>query len=227
LRSSMYGFTILPGSGLLTIDDGSQMVIAEDPAMQPQIWEAQATLEFGNIGASSCTPPQVIQLPGALANDLVVPGWPGAIPIGVFGQMQVSSVNQVSVSLCNLSGTSQSLGPLLFQAAVLRQFSYYTPLSSGAVTARREPRQRPLRVDTRSGTEGAVEGINYCYIEPTGARENCATVMLPNCQAACGVTLQVPEGYSLKYRFNRSGALKQNAQSNWVVVRPGAQEMQQ
>jgi len=226
MRSPMSTLMILPGSGVLTIDSGSRMIIAVDPATQPQIWQAQATLNFGTIANSTCAPSQVIPLAGTLPNDPVIPGWPGSLPMGVIGQMQTTSLNQVSVTLCNFTGVDQSPGPLLFQAAVLRQFSYVTlPPSEGSQQGLAAP-TRKLSIDATAGSDGPVEGIEYCYTESGEIRESCADVKLPHCQPGCTVTLQVPEGHSLKYNLYRAGGARRTSKSNWLVVSAGSDEIQ-
>ena len=207
---------ILPGSGLLTVQYGATILIAADPNTQPQIWQTQATLDFGTIHTSSCTPAQIVPLAGALPGEPIVPGWPGTLPTGVLGQMKVSGFNQVSVNLCNLSGADQSPGALIYQAAVLRQFSYL-PLTSTRDQGLHLEDTRPLTIQVPTGPDEAAEGVDYCYVR-NNMPEACSDVQLRSCTSGCKITLQVPSGSSLKYRIRRASRTRGRTHSGWFVA---------
>jgi len=97
-------------------------LISVDPFALPQTWSAQATLAFGSIPNASCAPNLTIGLLGALPGDGILAGWPASLPPGLLGQMSVAQPNFVSVTICNLTGTSTMLPALTYTATIVLSF---------------------------------------------------------------------------------------------------------
>lgn len=82
------------------------------------IISGSAALDFGSIADGTCAD-LTFSLLNAVAGRPVMPGWPQALPAGLFGIMAVSAQDTIRVRLCNLSGAAIDPPVLTYQAGVL------------------------------------------------------------------------------------------------------------
>jgi hypothetical protein len=113
---------MIPGQGLMTVDNGSTTTVAVDAAVVPTYLAGSATLDFPAVFNGACTADMSIPVSGAAPGESVAPGWPSTLPKGLFGMMFVGEANVVSVRLCNLSGMPLDAPPSVFTATILRSF---------------------------------------------------------------------------------------------------------
>jgi hypothetical protein len=109
------------GMGIISLDTGTQTVVAVDSASVPTYLTANAVLDFGSIPTGTCAD-SLFTLPGASAGDSVAPGWPAGLESGLIGIMRISASNTVSVRVCNFSGASVDPAAATFRATVVRSF---------------------------------------------------------------------------------------------------------
>ena len=121
-RAWLSSKTVIPGTGLATVESGGRTMVSVDSALVPAYLSAATTLNFPPIAPGSCSTDQTIALPGALAGDSVAAGWPGALEAGLVGMMRVSAADLVSARLCNLSGATLDPAAGTFRATVVRSF---------------------------------------------------------------------------------------------------------
>jgi hypothetical protein len=109
------------GTGIVALDTGTQTVVAVDSATVPTYLTAVAVIDFTSIAAGACAE-STVSLPGALAGDSVVPGWPAGMESSLIGTMRISTSNTVAVRVCNLSGSTVDPAAATFRATVVRSF---------------------------------------------------------------------------------------------------------
>ena len=109
------------GAGIVTLDTGSQSIVAVDSATVPTYLASAVVLDFASIGPGACAE-TTLSLPGASPGDSVVPGWPAGLESGLMGVMRVSASSVVAVRVCNLSGTTVDPAAATFRATVVRSF---------------------------------------------------------------------------------------------------------
>ncbi len=109
------------GAGILTLDLGTQTVVAVDSATVPSYLASTAVLDFASLTPGGCGE-LTFGLPGAAAGDSVAPGWPAAMETGLIGTMRVSAAGTVAVRVCNLSGTTTDPAAATYRATVVRSF---------------------------------------------------------------------------------------------------------
>jgi hypothetical protein len=109
------------GAGIVSLDTGTQTVVAVDSAVVPTYLTGAAVLDFASIMPGACTD-STLSLPGASAGDSVAPGWPAGFENGLIGMMRISANNTVSVRVCNFSGASVDPAAAMFRATVVRSF---------------------------------------------------------------------------------------------------------
>jgi hypothetical protein len=212
LRTSLSAYNIGAGTGVETIDTGEELVISVDPFALPQTWSAQATLAFGSIPNASCAPNLTISLLGALPGDGIIAGWPASLPPGLLGQMSVSQPNFVSVTICNLSGTSTMLRALTYTATILLSFDAAVPAEAPSKLS-----QITIPIDDRTIMATSVDVCSESRRLRTpqlrslerdqpalgNDRATCRRITLPVCKSWCTVQLQVPQEGSTTYHINR------------------------
>lgn len=120
-RAFLSGRNISSGTGILTVDTGTQTLVAVDSATVPSYLAASNVVNFPSIAASACGE-MTMALAGAAAGDSVAPGWPANLENGLIGNMRVSANNTVTVRVCNLSGTAVDPAAATFRATVVRSF---------------------------------------------------------------------------------------------------------
>ena len=212
LRTSLSAYNIGAGTGIETIDTGEELLISVDPFALPQTWSAQATLAFGSIPNASCAPNLTISLLGALPGDGIIAGWPANLPPGLLGQMSVSQPNFVSVTICNLTGTSTMLPALTYTVTILLSFD-------AAVRAEAPSKlsQITIPIDDRTNMATSVDvcsesrrlrtpqlrSLERDQLALGNDRANCRRITLPVCKSWCTVHLQVPQEGSTTYHINR------------------------
>jgi hypothetical protein len=109
------------GAGIVTLDTGSQSIVAVDAATVPTYLTSSAVLDFGSIVPAGCGE-FTFPLAGATPGDSVAPGWPAAMEAGLLGTMRVSASGVVAVRVCNLSGTTVDPAAATFRATIVRSF---------------------------------------------------------------------------------------------------------
>ena len=75
------------GAGIVTLDTGSQSIVAVDSATVPTYLAGSAVLDFGSIVPAGCGE-FTFPLAGASPGDSVAPGWPAAMETGLLGTMR-------------------------------------------------------------------------------------------------------------------------------------------
>jgi hypothetical protein len=113
--------TLVAGSGIGLKWSKGMYIVSSTAATH--VWSTLSTISFGVIPNLGCSTNGSLNLPGAFPNEPVVAGWPPALPLGVIGQMAVSAQNTVSITMCNFSGAALFIGPLTYEASVLRDFT--------------------------------------------------------------------------------------------------------
>jgi hypothetical protein len=121
-RALLSGKILSAGTGIVTVDAGSNTNISVDSAAVPMYLTASAALSFGAIAAGACAADRTFPLPGAAAGNSVAPGWPGGLEAGLIGNMRVSAANTIAVRLCNLSGGSVSPASATYTGTIVRSF---------------------------------------------------------------------------------------------------------
>jgi hypothetical protein len=109
------------GTGIVSLDSGTQTVVAVDSASVPTYLTAAAVLDFASLPPGTCGD-SMFSLPGASAGDSVAAGWPAGLESGLIGIMRISASNTVSVRVCNLSGAALDPAAATFRATVVRSF---------------------------------------------------------------------------------------------------------
>jgi hypothetical protein len=109
------------GTGIVSLDTGTQTVVAVDSATVPTYLTVAAVLDFTSIPAGACAD-STISMPGASAGDSVAPGWPAGLESGLIGMMRISASSTVEVRVCNLSGSTVDPAAATFRATVVRSF---------------------------------------------------------------------------------------------------------
>ncbi len=121
-RALLSGKILSAGTGIVTVDTGSNTNISVDSAAVPTYLTASAALSFGTIAAGACVADLTFSLPGAAAGNSVAPGWPGGLEPGLIGIMRVSAANTIAVRLCNLSGGAVSPASATYTGTIVRSF---------------------------------------------------------------------------------------------------------
>jgi hypothetical protein len=121
-RAWLSGKILSAGTGIVTVDTGSNTNISVDAAAVPTYLTASAALNFGAIAAGACAADLTFPLPGAAAGNPVAPGWPGGLEAGLIGNMRVSAANTIAVRLCNLSGGAVSPASATYTGTIVRSF---------------------------------------------------------------------------------------------------------
>ena len=215
LRTSLSAYNIGAGTGIETIDTGEELLISVDPFALPQTWSAQATLAFGSIPNASCAPNLTIGLLGALPGDGILAGWPASLPPGLLGQMSVAQPNFVSVTICNLTGTSTMLPALTYTATIVLSFD--TAVSGEALS---KLSQITIPIDDRTIMATSVDvcsesrrlraprlrSLETDQLALGNDRANCRRITLPVCKSWCTVHLHVPQEANTTYHINRLAA---------------------
>ncbi|MFB3778602.1 MAG: hypothetical protein ACE141_13370 [Bryobacteraceae bacterium] len=113
------GDTVIPGVGI-TVSGASPKQVSVDTAVVPTFLTGTAILDFPAIEAASC---QEMSLPlvGAAIGDAVAAGWP-PLSSGLIGMAQVTTVNEVSLRLCNLSAIEVDPPNTTYRATIVRGF---------------------------------------------------------------------------------------------------------
>jgi hypothetical protein len=112
---------VAAGAGIVSLDTGTQTVVAVDSATVPTYLAGVSVLDLASIGPGACTE-STMSLPGAAAGDALAPGWPAGMESGLIGTMRVSALNTVAVRVCNFSGTTVDPVAATFRAVVVRSF---------------------------------------------------------------------------------------------------------
>ena len=112
---------LISGAGIISLDTGTQTVVAVDSAVVPTYLTTAAVLDFANILPGTCAD-STLTMPGVSAGDSVAPGWPPGFESGLMGMMRISASNTVSVRVCNFSGASVDPAAAIFRATVVRSF---------------------------------------------------------------------------------------------------------
>jgi hypothetical protein len=113
------GDTVAPGVGI-SISGDSPKQVAVDTAAVPTFLSASEAVDFPSIAPNNCQESS-ITLAGAAIGDTVAAGWP-TLASGLLGMMQVTTVNAVSIRLCNLSGVAVDPPNDVFRATIVRSF---------------------------------------------------------------------------------------------------------
>ena len=122
LRASLATTVLNAGQGMVIVDSGGLSTIAVDTAIVPTYLTGSATLSFPAISNGACSDDSNIPVFGASPSDTVTPGWPGTLQRGLFGIMVATSIDTVSVRLCNLSGMTIYPATAVYKAMVIRSF---------------------------------------------------------------------------------------------------------
>jgi hypothetical protein len=109
------------GTGIVTVDTGTQTVVAVDSATVPTYLTISAVVDFPSISAGVCAD-STLSMPGAAAGESVAPGWPAGFESGLIGMMRINASNTVAVRVCNLSGATLDPAAAMFRATVVRSF---------------------------------------------------------------------------------------------------------
>ena len=109
------------GAGIVSLDTGTQTVVAVDSATVPTYLTAAGVLDFTSIPPGACAD-STLGMPGASTGDSVAPGWPAGFEGGLIGIMRISTSNTVAVRVCNLSGATVDPAAAIFRATVVRSF---------------------------------------------------------------------------------------------------------
>jgi hypothetical protein len=120
-RAFLSTTTLTNGTGIIL---PGPTTIAVDTGVIPTYLMTSATLTYGSsLANGTCATDQTLTVTGANPGDAVAPGWP-ALPAGVLGIMFVSSTNNVSVRLCNFSGSTVSAANLTasYRATIVRNY---------------------------------------------------------------------------------------------------------
>jgi hypothetical protein len=112
---------IVAGAGMVTLDTGTQTVVAVDSGTVPTYLASTAVVDFPAIGPGSCNE-STFGLTAAAAGDSVAPGWPAGMESGLIGTMRVSAAGTIAVRVCNLSGTTVDPAVATYRATVVRNF---------------------------------------------------------------------------------------------------------
>lgn len=109
------------GVGLSMTQASGITVLAVDMAVVPTFLSSSQLLSIGPVAAGGCAE-AVLPMNGAAVGDAVAAGWPAPLAGGLIGSMWVSAANQVSVRLCNISGTTVAALNNFFRATIMRSF---------------------------------------------------------------------------------------------------------
>lgn len=109
------------GAGMMTLDLGTQTVVAVDSATVPTYLSGTAVLDFSSLASGVCGE-MTFGLAGAAAGDSIAPGWPAGMESGLIGTMRISSAGTVAVRVCNLSGSALDAAAGVYRATVVRSF---------------------------------------------------------------------------------------------------------
>jgi hypothetical protein len=120
-RAFLSSKTLGGGPGIIITEAPGQSTVAVDNGVIPTYLMNTATLSFPSIANGSCAADQTMTVTGVNPGDAVAPGWP-ALPAGVLGIMLVSSVNTVTVRLCNMSGLSIAPPSSTYRATIVRNY---------------------------------------------------------------------------------------------------------
>jgi hypothetical protein len=112
---------VTSGAGIVTLDTGSQSIVAVDSATVPTYLASTAVMDFSSISPGGCVE-STFPLAGASPGDSVAPGWPAGMEMGLLGTMRISASNVVAVRVCNLSGTTVDPAAATFRATIVRSF---------------------------------------------------------------------------------------------------------
>lgn len=122
LRAWISAKPVSGGQGVLVSESGGRATVSIDSSVVPMFLLGSASLAFPSIPNASCATDLTFSLNGALTTDEIAPGWPSALPAGLFGIMRVSAANTVAVRLCNLSGAAVTPPAATYGAAIVRSF---------------------------------------------------------------------------------------------------------
>ncbi|HLY17784.1 MAG TPA: hypothetical protein VKR61_11205, partial [Bryobacteraceae bacterium] len=120
-RAFLSAKTLGSGPGVVITEAPGQSTVAVDNGVIPTYLMSSSTLSFPTIANGACGTDQSITVSGANPGDAVAPGWP-VLPAGVFGIMQVSSANTVTVRLCNMSGLGVTPPNTTYRATIVRNY---------------------------------------------------------------------------------------------------------
>ena len=109
------------GAGIVSLDTGTQSIVAVDSATVPTYLAATAVIDFGSMGPGICGE-STFTLPGATPGDSVAAGWPAGLESGLLGTMRISANSVVAVRVCNVSGTTVDPAAATFRATIVRSF---------------------------------------------------------------------------------------------------------
>jgi len=112
---------LAPGTGISISESVGQSTITVDNGIIPIYLMNTATLAFPSIPNGACATDLSMTVTGANPGDAVAPGWP-ALPAGILGTMLVSSINTVSVRLCNFSGSGTQPPSATYRATIVRNY---------------------------------------------------------------------------------------------------------
>lgn len=193
LRAPLSALDIVAGSGIVTIDTGSQLIVSVDSFSEAQVSQAQSTVAVGEVANAACVKTADLSLPGAIPGDPVTAGW--SLPPLVIGYMQVVQADTISATICNFSGTTVTLGSLSLRAQI----------TSGP--PRRDMAQATkVSIKVSTGQNPSQGRIAYCYGSSDctqGSRRGY--VPLENCGRVCTVTFVQVFG-TLKYKVEQASA---------------------
>jgi hypothetical protein len=195
LRAPLSTLNIIAGSGIFTIDTGSEIIVGVDSFSASQVSESESIIAVGPIANGTCTKTNDLSLPGASPGDPVVAGWPVSLPAGVIGHMQVSQPDTISSTLCNFSGKAVTLGSLSLHAQITSG-----PLSTDAA------QPTSATVEVKAAAKDVKTRIAYCYGNPDCTqRSRRGYVLIGSCVDFCMITFNRVVGL-FKYRIERSSA---------------------
>jgi hypothetical protein len=112
---------VTSGAGIVTLDTGSQSVVAVDSATVPTYLASTAVMDFTSIVPGGCAE-STFPLAGASPGDSVAAGWPAGLETGLIGTMRISASGLVAVRVCNLSGAAVDPAAATFRATIVRSF---------------------------------------------------------------------------------------------------------
>lgn len=121
-RALLSGKIVSAGTGIATLDTGSNTTVSVDSALVPMYLTASSALDFGPIATGTCAADLTLSLPGAAVGDAVAPGWPAALEAGLIGNMRVSAANTIAVRLCNFSGGTVDPAGATYRSTIVRSF---------------------------------------------------------------------------------------------------------